>query len=76
MLRSDDQQPSLDDIRNPAFQHAFDAVPTGLVIVDPSGTIVFVNSAAEGMLLYERNQLVDQPIQVLVPIKTMMELML
>lgn len=67
MLRSDDQQPSLDDIRSPAFQRAFDAVPTGLVIVDPSGAIAFVNSAAEGMLLYERNQLMGQPIQALVP---------
>ena len=66
--KSDDRHlPNPDDIRSPAFQSAFNAVPTGIVIVDASGGIAYVNSAAESMLLYDRNQLVGQPIQTLVP---------
>jgi len=66
--KSDDRLlPSPDDIRSPVFQRVLDAVPTGLVIVDLAGKIAFANTTAEGMLLYERNQLQGQSIQALVP---------
>lgn len=55
------------DITSAASRQAFDAVPPGIVIIDVSGSIVLVNSAAEGMFQYERNQLEGQPIQALVP---------
>jgi len=66
--KSDDRLlPSPDDIRSPVFRRVLDAVPTGLVIVDLAGKIAFANTTAEGMLLYERNQLQGQSIQALVP---------
>lgn len=59
--------PSPDDIQSPAFRQALDAVPAGLVMVDPSGAIAFVNAAAERMFLYERNECQGQRIETLVP---------
>jgi len=59
--------PSPADIRNPLIRHAFDAVPTGLVIADPSGKIAFVNAAAERMFSYERGECEGQAIEALVP---------
>jgi len=65
---SDDRPPSSPaDILSSAFRHAFDAVPPGIVIVDASGGITLVNSAAQRMFLYERDQLEGQPIQTLLP---------
>jgi PAS domain S-box-containing protein len=59
--------PSPNDIYSPAFQHAFDGVPTALVIVDTSGRIASVNPAAERMFLYERNQWQGQSLEAWVP---------
>jgi len=68
MSVSDESQlPSSDDIRNPAFLRALDSVPTSLVLVDPSGKISFVTSAAAAMLQCERKHLLGQAIEVLVP---------
>jgi PAS domain S-box-containing protein len=64
---SDVPQTSPDDIRSPAFRRALDAVPTGLIAVEPSGAIAFLNSTAERMFLYERNQWQNQMIETLVP---------
>lgn len=67
-IESDERPPpSPNDIRSSAFRSAFDAVPTGIVIVDGSGGIVAVNSAAERMFLYQQSQLGGQRINVLVP---------
>jgi len=59
--------PSPEDINNPLLRHTLDAVPTGLVIVDPSRKIVFVNAAAERMFLYHRGECQGQTIEALVP---------
>jgi PAS domain S-box-containing protein len=60
--------PNPDDIRGIAFRQALDAVPTGLVVVDRAGVIAFINSAAERMFLYERNEWQGRTIEALVPI--------
>ena len=59
--------PSNDDIQSPSFRRALDAVPAGLVIVDRAGAIVLINSAAERMFLYERNQWQGLSLEALVP---------
>jgi PAS domain S-box-containing protein len=46
----------------------FDHVPDGIVIVDrDAGRIVHVNGVAEELFGYRRDELVDQPLEVLVP---------
>jgi PAS domain S-box-containing protein len=46
----------------------FDYVPDGIVIVDRDvGRIVHVNGVAEELFGYRREELVDQPVEVLVP---------
>jgi PAS domain S-box-containing protein len=60
--------PNPDDIRGIAFWQALDAVPTGLVVVDQAGGIAFINSAAERMFLYERNEWQGRTIEALVPV--------
>ena len=55
------------DIWSPDVHAAFDAVLMGLVVVDPSGMIVFVNSAAERMFLYDSSQWKGLSIEALVP---------
>jgi two-component system, sensor histidine kinase len=44
-----------------------DAAPDAMVIAGPAGTIAFVNDAAEALLGYNRNTLVGQPIELLLP---------
>ncbi|HEY7282343.1 MAG TPA: PAS domain S-box protein [Actinomycetota bacterium] len=44
-----------------------DALPDGIVVVDRSGTIVFLNSRLEDLSDYRRGELVGRPIEVLVP---------
>jgi PAS domain S-box-containing protein len=44
-----------------------DSAPDGLVIVDSAGVIQLVNRNAAAMLGYEREELVDQPIEIVVP---------
>lgn len=46
----------------------FDYVPDGIVVVDrDGGTIVHVNGMAEGLFGYAREELVGQPVEVLIP---------
>lgn len=47
-----------------AFLHAS---PDGLVIVDTQGKIVFVNTQAEHLFGYARNELLGRPIEMLIP---------
>jgi len=46
---------------------AFDAAPTGQLLVDAQGRIVLANRAAEALLGYERDELLGQPVETLVP---------
>jgi PAS domain S-box-containing protein len=44
-----------------------EAVPDALVIADPTGRIVLVNAQTERMFAYRREELLGQPIELLVP---------
>ena len=46
---------------------AVEAAPNGMVMVAPDGTIVLVNAKTGAMFGYERDELVGQPIEMLVP---------
>jgi len=49
------------------FQVAVESVPNGILIVDQSGTITLVNPYLEQLFGYTRDELIGQPIDVLVP---------
>jgi PAS domain S-box-containing protein len=49
------------------FEGLLEAVPDALVGMDQAGVIVFVNHQTESLFGYDRDDLVGQPIQVLVP---------
>ena len=49
------------------FQVAVESVPNGILIVDQSGTITLVNPYLEQLLGYTRDELIGQPIDVLIP---------
>src|ERR1041385_637987 len=49
------------------FRDLVDAAPDGVIVCDQSGTIVLVNAEAERMFGYDRNELVGQRIETLVP---------
>jgi PAS domain S-box-containing protein len=44
-----------------------ESAPDGIVVVDGSGTIVIVNSQTERLFGYPRDELIGQPIELLVP---------
>jgi PAS domain S-box-containing protein len=50
-----------------ALRSAVDAAPDGIIVVDDSGTIVFLNPTVETMFGYGRDELLGKPIEVLVP---------
>lgn len=52
----------------PAVLDVVEAMPDGVVIVDGDGRIVVVNNTAERMLDYSRDELLGQPVEVLIPI--------
>ncbi|WP_163832561.1 CHASE domain-containing protein [Spartinivicinus ruber] len=45
----------------------FEAVPSGLIMVDKTGRVVMVNSAMEKLFGYGRNELINQPLEILLP---------
>ena len=45
----------------------FEFAPDGIVIVDQSGAIVKINTQVEKYFGYEKSELIDQPIEILVP---------
>ena len=47
--------------------HLIESVPTAMILSDPSGRIVLVNTKAERMFGYSRDELVDKDIEILVP---------
>jgi len=49
------------------FENLLEAVPDSLVGMDPQGTILFVNRQTESLFGYDRDQLIGQPIEKLVP---------
>jgi PAS domain S-box-containing protein len=59
--------PDPDDLLSPAFQTVFDAIPTGLLIVDPMGKLAVVNSAAEHLFMLSRNEWKGLGLDALVP---------
>ncbi|MFN8574230.1 MAG: PAS domain S-box protein [Gemmatimonadaceae bacterium] len=49
------------------FQLAVEASPSGMVMLDASGTILLVNKETERLFDYRREDLIGQPIEILVP---------
>lgn len=49
------------------FRALLESAPDGIVVVDSSGTIVIVNSQTERLFGYTRQELIGQPIELLVP---------
>src|SRR5205085_10661941 len=49
------------------FRLALEAVPNAMIMIDGAGQIVFVNSQLETLFGYTREELLDQPVEVLVP---------
>jgi PAS domain S-box-containing protein len=49
------------------FRLAVEASPSGVIIVDAEGKIVLVNAETERLFGYERQELIGQPVEVLVP---------
>jgi two-component system, sensor histidine kinase and response regulator len=49
------------------FRHIVESAPNGFVMVDQEGKIVLANSQAEQLFGYTKEELLDQPIETLVP---------
>jgi len=49
------------------FQLVVESAPNGFVMIDPAGRMVLVNSQTEKMFGYSRDELLGQPVEMLVP---------
>ncbi|MFW6069634.1 MAG: PAS domain S-box protein, partial [bacterium] len=49
------------------FRSLLESAPDGMVIVDEAGQIVLVNSQAEKLFGYSRDELLGQPVELLIP---------
>ncbi|MBD0373860.1 MAG: PAS domain S-box protein, partial [Pyrinomonadaceae bacterium] len=49
------------------FRIALEAAPNAMIIINSEGRIVFVNSQMETLFGYLREELIDQPVEMLVP---------
>ena len=49
------------------FEHLLEAVPDALVGMDQEGVIRFVNRQTESLFSYDRDELIGQPVETLVP---------
>jgi PAS domain S-box-containing protein len=52
------------------FRELIDAAPDGVIVSDPEGRIVLANAEAERMFGFARDELLGQPIDVLVPARS------
>jgi PAS domain S-box-containing protein len=52
---------------NRLLQLAIEAFPNGILLIDPRGTIAFVNREAEHQFGYTRPELIGQPVERLLP---------
>src|SRR5438552_11097524 len=52
---------------DPKFLAFLDAAPDAIVVVDTTGRVAAVNTLAESMFAYTREQLLGSPIELLVP---------
>jgi PAS domain S-box-containing protein len=59
--------PTQDLPKNDEFRLALEAAPVGMIMVDGSGRIVLVNSQIEMLLGYPREEVMGQPIEMLIP---------
>ncbi len=50
-----------------AHSHLLDAVPDAIVIVDANGRVARVNARAEGLFGYSRDELIGEPVELLLP---------
>ncbi|MQW75504.1 PAS domain S-box protein [Nocardioides sp. dk4132] len=57
------------ELKSGLFRELLDAAPDPTVIVDADGTIVLVNRQVERVLGHRREELVGQPVEVLVPMR-------
>jgi PAS domain-containing protein len=49
------------------FRRLLEAAPDAMVIVDGSGRMLLVNSQTESMFGYTREELLDRPVEILIP---------
>jgi len=49
------------------FRDLLESAPDAMVIVEPNGTITLINSQTEKLFGYSRDELIGQPVEVLVP---------
>jgi PAS domain S-box-containing protein len=52
---------------NQRFQNLFEVAPDGIIEADREGRIVLVNRVAERLFGYTREELIGQPVEILVP---------
>ena len=55
------------EARRRAISSLFEAAPNGIIAVDKNGRIGLVNAQAEKMFGYSREELIGQPVELLVP---------
>lgn len=52
---------------NERFRVSVESAPNGMIMIDQLGQIVLVNTTAEQMFGYPREELLDQPVEMLIP---------
>ena len=49
------------------FRQVVESAPNGMLMIDPQGTITMVNKQVEAMFGYSREELLGQPVELLIP---------
>ena len=55
------------DLTDKALRSAVDAAPDGIIVVDETGTMLFVNPMTERLFEYDRNELIGTSVDLLLP---------